>query len=869
MAFSNQSYRMKPTLPLFVLALCTAPLWAVGTHNTTAPTVAAKAAQSAATTSDTAKKAVEKVKVDSTHLHDTLRISSARLYGPVVVEAPVWEDSLNFIGKSYDDNEVKGLNSHLAESQTLRATRTLRQGEALDTNAVSGIRFTVDVKRWTKAEISTKQLHDFDTYVDGNYQDGHTILLRPGRTEIALVSYSPAEAKDTFEVSLIGKDLAKAQLNSTEKRPFSFDDMVHGEKFYGMHLSPSGRYLLTYYYTTNHDGDRDFRTVLTDLHTNRTLVRSEKYEHWTWLDNQDKLRYETKKDGDNQLMLLDPATLQTQVIATGLPTGNLSFAPNGRFAIYDMSEEGDEPRGILKQLKAPDDRQPSWRSRSALYHVDFATGATRRLTFTKDRVYLNDISHDGKRILVSQNQHDLTRKPFDHTSVYEIDLATGKIDTLLTDQPWLGGGQYSPDDKKILFKGSPSAFDGIGSSLPKGQVAQSFDQRLYLFDRTTRKATALLKDFKPSVGNAEWNRGDGMIYAECTDGYDETVWRINPKNGERARLNLPVTLVQGFTMSQTRTPRIAFFGQTGTTSRNGYVTELTSTSPKSKPFGEVSFQKSFGDRAIASCTPWKFTTSRGDVVEGFYHLPNNFDATRKYPMIVYYYGGCVPITRALESHYPLSVFANMGYVVLVVEPSGATGFGEEFAARHINTWGKMSADDIIEGTQAFLKEHPYVDAKKVGCMGASYGGFMTEHLQTRTNIFAAAISHAGISNIASYWGGGYWGHTYGETAQYGSYPWNNPDLYTKQSALFNADKINTPLLLLHGTSDTNVPTNESQQLFTALRILGRPVSYIQIKGADHVVTDYKQRNEWQDAIMAWFEKYLQGNDAWWKHLGFE
>ena len=87
-------------------------------------------------------------------------------------------------------------------------------------------------------------------------------------------------------------------------------------------------------------------------------------------------------------------------------------------------------------------------------------------------------------------------------------------------------------------------------------------------------------------------------------------------------------------------------------------------------------------------SPWKFTTSRGDVVEGFYHLPNNFDATRKYPMIVYYYGGCMPVTRTLESHYPLSVFANMGYVVLVVEPSGSIGFGEEFAARHINTWGK-------------------------------------------------------------------------------------------------------------------------------------------------------------------------------------
>lgn len=860
---------MKSALPLFVLALCTAPLFAVGTRS--GHTVLSHSAMmdSVFSHSDTVTNKPTARTTALSPKDDTLHITTARLYGPVRIAPPIWKDSVNFSGQAYNEEEVKTLNSYLAENARLHATRILQQGAALDSSSVVGLRFTIDVARWTKAQLSAKKLHDFDTYVNGVLQNGRNVVLRPGRTEIALVNYSPKTARDTFEVSLIGRDLAKAQLNNNASQPFSFDDMLHGERFYSLRLSPTGRYLISYYVTTNHDGKNDYRTVLTDMSNHRTIFRSNKYEHWTWMEKEDKLRYEIEKDGDKQLALLDPATMQSQIIATGLSDGAMTIAPNGKFAIYDISEDDNEPSGVLKQLKAPDDRQSGWRSRSALYYVDFATGATRRLTFTKDRVYLNDISHDGQRILVSQTQHDLTRKPFDHTNVYEIWLNQEKIDTLLLDQPWLAGGKYSPDDKSILFEGSPSAFDGIGSSLPKGQVAQSFDRRLYLFDRATHKVTPLLKDFKPSVGSAHWNSGDGNIYAECTDGYDETIWRINPRTGQRARLNLPVTLVQDFSMSQTRTPKIAFYGQTGTTSRNAYVAELTSTSPKCKPFGEVSFQQSFGNRAIASCTPWKFTSSRGDVVEGFYHLPSNFDATRKYPMIVYYYGGCVPITRALESHYPLSVLANMGYVVLVVEPSGSTGFGEEFAARHINTWGKMSADDIIEGTKAFLKEHSYVDPKKVGCMGASYGGFMTEHLQTRTNIFAAAISHAGISNIASYWGGGYWGHTYGETAQYGSFPWNNPELYTKQSALFNADKIHTPLLLLHGTSDTNVPTNESQQLFTALRILGRPVSYIQIKGANHVVTDYNQRIVWQDAIMAWFEKYLQGNDAWWKYLGFE
>ena len=212
------------------------------------------------------------------------------------------------------------------------------------------------------------------------------------------------------------------------------------------------------------------------------------------------------------------------------------------------------------------------------------------------------------------------------------------------------------------------------------------------------------------------------------------------------------------------------------------------------------------------------------------------------------------------------MLAGQGYVVYALNPSGAIGYGQEFAARHVGTWGEGSGDDIIEGTKKFVAAHTFVNGEKIGCMGASYGGFMTQYLQTRTDIFAAAISHAGISNIASYWGGGYWGYTYGEAAQYGSYPWNNPDLYVKHSPLFNADKIHTPLLLLHGTVDTNVPTNESQQLFTALRILGRPVSYIQVEGQDHVITDYNKRLVWQDAIFAWFAHWLKDQPEWWQDL---
>ena len=290
---------MKPILPLFVLTLCTAPLCAVGTHMTPTSSIT-RTTHSANATEDSSQRTKVDSQIDSARINDTLHVTSAQLYGPVLLQAPIWKDSLNFAGKSYEEDEVKEWNSHLVENPNLRSSRILRKGEAIDSNSVNGIRFTVDVQRWTKANLSTKKISNFDTYVNGILQDNQTIILRPGRTEIALLTYSTSDARDTFEVSVIGKDLAKAELNSSKPQAFSFDDMLHGERFYSMKMSPSGRYLMTMYYTTNRDGKNDYRTVLTDLHSHRTIYRSEKYEYWTWLEQEDKLYYETKKGGDNQ-----------------------------------------------------------------------------------------------------------------------------------------------------------------------------------------------------------------------------------------------------------------------------------------------------------------------------------------------------------------------------------------------------------------------------------------------------------------------------------------------------------------------------------------------------------------------------------------
>jgi dipeptidyl aminopeptidase/acylaminoacyl peptidase len=581
-----------------------------------------------------------------------------------------------------------------------------------------------------------------------------------------------------------------------------------------------------------------------------------------WMPRSNTLYYTAKGFDGKELRTVDPATLEENVLIKDLPDGSYAWSPMEDYLIYSVPENLPAEKGDLRRFINPEDRQSEFRTRNQLYLYDLKTGLKRRLTFGTDNTYLLAFSTDAKQILFSTTRVFLPEFPFNDGSLFRLSVETMNVDTIWYQDKNASWATFSPDGKKLLIRGNGNAFGGIGLKIAKGQQVNVYDNQLFLMDLASRKVETLTKDFDPSVQNAQWSPFDGKVYYSAEDKDYVRMYQLDPLSRKLVQLPLSPDVVGGFDLALTA-GRAAYFGSTVSATGKAYLLDLKSM--KERVLAAPGVER-FSVVEPIRVQDWNFKAADGTTIYGRYYLPPGFDPSKKYPTLVYYYGGTSPTNRSFESNYPLNLYAAMGYVVYNLQPSGTTGFGQEFSARHVNAWGDRTADEIILGTKLFCREHAFADSTRLGCFGASYGGFMTMYLQTKTDLFKAAVSHAGISSIASYWGEGYWGYSYSSAASAGSYPWNNPSLYVNHSPLFQADKIKTPLLLLHGTVDTNVPIGESIQMFTALKMMGKDVEFVRIEGENHGVRTFSKKMEWQRTILAFIAKHLQGDDRWWTDM---
>lgn len=646
-------------------------------------------------------------------------------------------------------------------------------------------------------------------------------------------------------------------------RRFSTRLTMTGERVYGTSISPDGKYLLTKYSETFSASDRNYRATLQETATGK-IITEDITPYAQWMPKGSTLYYTNKKPSGYDVITIEVPTLKSKVIARGVPENNFTVTPDGKSLIYYKSVDGTKDDGPLKRIKSPDDRIPGDRDRSYVMRYDLDAHVTTTLTYGGASTYICDFTKDGSKMLYISSVMRPDEYPFYFKDLIEMDLNTLATDTIIRNDGYINSAIYSPDAKQLFITGSPQAFNGIGANAGNHEIPNDFDGQGFIYTIANGNVKPVTKEFDPALtGDPVWNTIDGNIYFLGETGFYKKIYSLNPRSGKITELDSQIGYVFSFSIGDDEAQWLSYCGGDFTDTGMAYLLNLKSG--KNRLIDDP-MESELKDIKFGKMEPWKFTASDGTEIDGMMCLPPDFNPSKKYPLIVYYYGGTSPSNAAMTHPYAPQVFASRDYVVYVLNPSGTTGYGQEFSARHVNAWGKRTADDIIEGVKKFCDEHSFVDKKKVGCLGASYGGFMTQYLQTLTDIFAAAVSHAGISNVTSYWGEGYWGYSYNAIAAAKSYPWTNPELFTKQGSLFNADKIHTPLLLLHGTEDTNVPIGESIQIFNALRLLGRDVEFITVDGQNHVITDFDKKLLWQDTIMAWFAKYLQDDPRWWNEL---
>lgn len=817
---------------------------------------------------------------------ETIEVKTLKYAGPYAVAQPWMADSVNIKGEAFDLKQL--LDSPLSftllnKGKEVSAAQLLADKQ----DALHLASFCVSNTQRTKATIAVEGLEQYRLFVDGeqvavNGDKAETILTPSQHTVVIkyLTRKNASSDKKSIKLTVTAANGAPLSVgDAAAKRAYNIYDVICAPNYPSVSISPNGKFIVVRKTWVDRKGNNHSISELRNSQTNRVMATFE--ESVKWMPASNKLYFtqkasdssiagEEKQDGTLQLITINPLTMEREVLASHLPEGWFQFTPDEKTLIYTLTTEGRKKDPQVYDVKEPEDRQPGWRERSNLAKYDLASGILQPLTFGYHNIYLMDISADSRYLLIGKEEERLTKRPTTLTSFYRLDLGsmnassatTPKVETLIEKGEFLNSAQFSPDGKSILVSASPEAFNGIGKNVEEGQTPSMIDTQLYLMTLSDKKVRPLTRDFNPNVQSVEWSKVDGNIYFTAEDKDCVHLFQLNPKSGKFTLLKTPEEYIKSFSLASSAA-EMAFSGQSASNADRLY--KMNTEALKSQLVDDLSARE-LKDVELGECKAWNFVNSRGDTLCCRYYLPPHFDAAKKYPMIVNYYGGCSPTSRMFQSRYPHHVYAAMGYVVLVVNPSGATGFGQKFSARHVDTAGEGVAEDIISSTQAFCDEHAFVNRKKIGCIGASYGGFMTQYLQTKTDLFAAAISHAGISDHTSYWGEGYWGYSYSEVSMANEYPWTNKHLFVDQSPLYNADKIHTPLLFVHGTADNNVPVGESIQLYTALKLLGRPTAMVLVDGQDHHIIDYEKRLKWQNTIFAWFAKWLQDDASWWTEM---
>jgi len=682
-------------------------------------------------------------------------------------------------------------------------------------------------------------------------------------------------------------------LAAQQKRPFTFEDLMKLKRVGEPEVSPDGKWVI--FSAVDVDLAANSKTphvwiVPTAGGKEREIIAEQDADRPRWAPDGRRFAFMSTKAKGSQVWIADfdgsagsvTATHQLTTIATEA-SGEL-WSPDGKNILFtsDVYPECDGDAGAESSCNANKLKEAEQSKVKALIfthllyrhwnaykegkrthilvvavdscvgtagggcrYVDLTPGDYDAPVFSLGGQDDYAFSPDGQEICYAFN-HDKNPAASTNNDLWIVRVTGGPAKDITADNPASDTSPlYSPDGKYIAYHAQQRP----------GYESDRF--RLMLYDRKTGEKKNLTEDFDRWVGTFIWAKDSKRIYFTWENAGRSLL--------EIADIDKPVA------------PSSDSFQAPGE-ARSGYADDLN-LSPDGKTLfftfmtlqhpTEI-YRAGFADPAhiplshfndgllsqvaMSPLEPFWFTGSHGDKVEGFLVKPPNFDASKKYPVKFLIHGGPQGAWGDDWSYrWNPELFAANGYVVVMINFHGSTGYGQKFIDAINGDWGGAPFEDLMKGLDYTEEHYPFLDKDRECALGASYGGYMANWVLGHTNRFKCIVTHDGMFNAESAWGTTeeLWFNDW----EFKGTPYDNRAMYEKWSPHQYARNFKTPTLVVHGQRDYRLDVSEGLQLFTTLQMEGVPSKMLYFPDEGHWVLKPQNSQLWYKTVNDWVDQW--------------